>query len=347
MTITGKKNPPDTKDKNSIPEKKNSYACSMRFESGRIADFLSVLDAVAWTNCPDRKQISQFTGLELKTTDKLLSNGILLGLLDSFNGELYSLVPPYPFKGTIAQKRSVVHEALIRMPLLTNVRQFLSLEETLEAALRKAATVQRIENFDPKELTPLVTWAKELKALDPHIVLEDLYEEAVVAKEARHKNHPKKRVVFLSHHSKDTAIIRQISTDLTAEGITVWLHEQRVRAIETVPEKIAQGLVESDFFLIGLSQPSVESPWTKNELNEALLDEVLKRGARILPIKLADCEIPELLVKKTSIDFTISYKAGLRELLNFLQAELDPILHVVPPSGNENILIPGTIVTER
>jgi hypothetical protein len=235
--------------------------CSLRFEAVEIDDLLSVLGAVAWLNCPDLKQISQFTELDSKTTLQLLKNGMVLGLLDSFNGELYSLVPPYPFKGSLAQQRAVVRESLVRMPLLTNVRQFLCMEETLDASLRKAAMVQRIEHFDPEQLAPLLKWAKALKALEPGIVLEDLYEESAEAKRERNAKHRKKRVVFLSHNSKDNPIIRQIATNLTTAGIFVWLHEQRVRAVKSIAEKIAQGLVESDWFLIGLSQDAVQSPW--------------------------------------------------------------------------------------
>ena len=322
-------------------------ACSLRFEAVEINDLLFVLGAVAWLNCPDEKQISQFTELDSKTTCQLLKNGIVLGLLDSFDGELYSLVPPYPFKGSLAQQRAVVRESLVRMPLLTNVRQFLCMEETLDAALRKAATVQRIEHFDPKQLAPLLKWAKELKALEPGIVLEDLYEEAAKAKSERNEKHPRKRVVFLSHNSKDNPIIRQIATDLTTAGISVWLHDQRVRAASSIAEKIAQGLVESDWLLIGFSQDAVESPWVKKELNQVLLDEVARRGTRLLPLRLTDCKVPELVAKKACVDFSTSYETGLQALLIAIKAGLEPVVDgpIQPVTGG--VLAPGTVVTKR
>ncbi len=319
----------------------------MKFEVGEISDFLSVLDAVVWTNCPDLKQISQFANLESKTTANLLANGLVLGLLDSFNGELFSLVAAYPFKGTFAQKRRVVREALVRMPLLVNVRQFLSQEETLEAALRKAATVQRVESFDPEQLAPLLVWAKELKALEHGIILEDLYEDAAVAKVERNKKHPKKRIVFLSHSSKDNPIIRQLATDLTVDGITVWLHEQRVRVVETIPEKLGQGLVESDFLLLGLSQAGVDAPWIKQEFNQNLLDEVAAQGTRLLCLKLLEYEAPALLIKYPAIDFSISYKAGLKELLLALRQDLRPVGEPALPVEHSGVVAPGTIVIEK
>ena len=312
-----------------------------------IDDLLSVLGAVAWLNCPDSKQISQFTGLDSKTTRQLLKNGIVLGLLTSFDGELYSLVPPYPFKGSIAQQRAVVRESLVRMPLLTNVRQFLSMEETPDAALRKAATVQRIEHFDPKQLAPLLKWARNLKALEPGIVLEDLYEEAAKAKAERNKQHPRKRVVFLSHNSKDNPIIRQIATDLTTAGVSVWLHEQRVCATTSIAEKLAQGLVESDWFLLGLSQDAVESAWVKTELNQVLLDEVTRRGTRLLSLRLTGCKVPELIVKRAFIDLSVSYETGLQALLNVVKTELGPVADVAIQPVVGGVLPAGTLVTKR
>ena len=327
--------------------RKPTTVCSLRFEAVDIDDLLSVLGAVAWLNCPDSKQISQFTGLDSKTTRQLLKNGIVLGLLTSFDGELYSLVPPYPFKGSIAQQRAVVRESLVRMPLLTNVRQFLSMEETPDAALRKAATVQRIEHFDPKQLAPLLKWARNLKALEPDIVLEDLYEEAAKAKAERNKQHPRKRVVFLSHNSKDNPIIRQIATDLTTAGVSVWLHEQRVCATTSIAEKLAQGLVESDWFLLGLSQDAVESAWVKTELNQVLLDEVTRRGTRLLSLRLTGCKVPELIVKRAFIDLSVSYETGLQALLNVVKTELGPVADVAIQPVVGGVLPAGTLVTKR
>jgi len=276
-----------------------------------------------------------------------LKNGLVLGLLDSFDGELYSLVPPYPFKGSISQQRAVIRESLVRMPLLTNVRQFLCMEETLDAALRKAATVQRIEHFDAEQLAHLLKWAKELKALEPSIVLEDLYEEAVKAKAERNKKHHRKRIVFLSHNSKDNPIIRQIATDLTAAGISVWLHDQRVRAARSIAEKIAQGLVESDWFLIGLSQDAVESPWVKTEFNQVLLSEVARRGTRLLPLRLTDCKVPELILKNASIDFSTSYETGRQALLKTIKADLETVVGGPIQPVTNGALSPGTVVTKQ
>jgi hypothetical protein len=88
---------------------------------------------------------------------------------------------------------------------------------------------------------------------------------------------------------------------------------------DSIAEKISQGLVESDYFLLAMSDASINSSWVQKELNTALINEIEKRKVKILPIKLSDCEIPTLIKEKKYADFTKSYKEGLQELLNAIK----------------------------
>ena len=232
----------------------------------------------------------------------------------------YSLLRPYPHKGTTEQKLAVVREALVRMPLLKNIRQFLKLGDNLESALRKAAAVQKVENFDPSALTPLLEWAKQLDALAPSLDVEELLDKAEEQKEQRHRDHKVERVVFLSHSSKDKPVIRQLATDLTAAGVTVWLDEQKINVGDSITEGIAQGLATSDFFLVALSENSISSDWVKRELNSTMIDAVSRRKVRVLPVLLSPVEIPQVIKDLKYADFTKSYKEGLTELLAAITA---------------------------
>ena len=245
----------------------------------------------------------------------LLKNGLAVGVLECIDGDTYLMPLPYPYRGSIEQKRAVVREALVRMPLLKNMRQFLRLGDGFDNALRKAATLAGIQNYDAKALAPLVSWAKGLDALEPTIDVEDLVNRASAAKEQRHVANAAQRIAFVSHSSKDKPFIRKLVADLTAEGVSVWLDEQRIRVGDSIPERIGQGLAESDIFLIALSENSVSSDWVKRELNSALVGEISKRKIKIMPLKLSDCAIPEVIQDKKYADFTQSYKSGLDELL--------------------------------
>jgi TIR domain len=301
-----------------VAQAKSASASSHRFEPAKLDSLFVVLDAIAWLDTPTSGQVAQFAGVDPRTAGKLLKNAVQIGLVDSLSHG-YVLVLPYPFKGSHDQKQAVVKEALVRLPLLTGVRQFLRLGDRTDVALRKAATIAGIAPFVAADLNPLLEWAQSLGALQPSLVAEDLVDAAETKKELRHQEHKDQRVAFLSHSSADKPFIRQLAADLTANGIGVWLDEQRIRVGDSIPEKIAQGLAESDYFLIGMSQRSNESAWVQKELNNALMTEMQRRNVHILPLKLDDSPMPQIIAEKKYADFSKSYKAGLDDLLTALK----------------------------
>lgn len=301
--------------------KPSSAEVSQRFEPAKLDSLFVVLDAVAWLDKPTNAQVAQFAGIDPRTAGKLLKNAIQVGLIETAS-HTYTLALPYPYKGSKEQKEAVVREALVRLPLLTGVRQFLRLGDKVDVALRKAATVAGITPFNAAYLNPLLEWARSLGALEPSLLAEDLIDAAATNKEQRHLHDKNRRVAFLSHSSFDKPFIRQLAADLTANGIGVWLDEQRIRVGDSIPDKIAQGLAESDYFLIGISEKSTNSEWVKRELNNALVTEVERRNVRILPLKLDDSRVPTIIADKKYADFSVSYKTGLEDLLIALRGEL-------------------------
>lgn len=291
---------------------------ALRFESVNFDRTFEVLDGIAFLNMPDLKTVSQFAGIDPRTAGKILKNAITIGIVSEIDG-FFSLSLPYPYKGSKEQKEIAISESLIRLPLLVNTRQFLSLGDKLDSALRKAATVVGVKDYVAGDFAPLVKWASELKALDPKVYIEDLVDVATEIKQQRHAKNSNEKVVFISHSSKDKPIIRKLATDLKAEGINVWLDEQRILIGDSISEKIGQGLAESDFFIIAISEHSVQSEWVKKELNNAIVKEIEKRKTVILPIKLSQVEIPALIKDKLFADFTISYKQGFSTLLNTIK----------------------------
>lgn len=156
------------------------------------------LDAIAWLDAPSSGQVAQFAGIDPRTAGKLLKNAVQIGMVDAV-GTGYVLVLPYPYKGSQEQKQAVVREALVRLPLLTSVRQFIRLGDKTEVALRKAATIAGISPFVPADLNPLLEWAQSLGALQPNLVAEDLVDAAETKKQIRHRENKDQRVAFLSH----------------------------------------------------------------------------------------------------------------------------------------------------
>ena len=306
-------------------EKKNTKAepkdskCSLRFESVKIDSVYDILDGISWLDEPTIKDIAQFSGIDPRTAGKAIKNCVQIGLVKEVTKDFYSLTVPYPFKGSKEQKEAVLKEAVFKMPLIVNLRQFLKLGDKLDDSLRKAATVQKVQNYDKASIDPLIKWATQLKALSLEMTVEDFAEVGVKHKEQRHKESKTDKVVFLSHSSKDKPFIRQLAADLTKEGILVWLDEQQINVGDSINEKVSQGLAESDYFIIAMSDNSIQSEWVKRELNSALINEIESKKVRILPIKLSDCEFPQLIKDKKYADFTQSYKNGLAELIKSIK----------------------------
>ena len=298
-----------------------SKKAAFRFEAVNVDSLFEVLDGVAWMDSPSVPAIAQYADIDPRTARKLLKNARIIGLIESPDDESFVLARPYPYQGTAAQKHEVVREALLRLPLMVKIRQFLGLGNDRQTAMRKAATVAGERNYDAAAITPLVRWAERFKVLDLGVRAETLVNEAVQAKEIRHHEKSQERIAFISHSSKNKPFVRQLAADLVANGIKVWLDEQRIRVGDSIPEKIAQGLAESDFYLVVNSKDSVQSAWVQKELNGALVREIERRRVAVLPMKIDDAELPESLRDKKYANFSKSYEEGLREVLEAVKAQ--------------------------
>lgn len=298
----------------------NSRKSGLRFEAVKIDSLFEVLDAVAWLDSPGTKEIAQYANLDPRTAGKILKNARLIGLVQLPDDNTYVLAKPYPYKGNLGEKRNVVREALLKHPLIRSIRQFLALGDDLEDAMRKAATIAGEKNYDKSAIAPLVTWANAEKALDLEVRVEVLVDKAVEAKEVRRTVRESERIAFISHSTRDKPFVRKLAADLVANGVKVWLDEQQILVGDSIPEKIAQGLAESDFFLIVVSANSVNSQWVKKELNNAIVQEIERRKVTVLPIKLDDVEMPGTIREKLYADFSRSYEDGLEKLLQSIRA---------------------------
>ena len=194
--------------------------------------------------------------------------------------------------------------------------------DTETDALRKAATVRNIVPFDQGSFAPLLDWARRLEALQ-QLHVEDVIDQAVAAKEARHQSNSTSKISFLSHSTVYKPFVRQLASDLKSMGVQVWLDEQNIKVGDSIPEKISQGLAESDYFLFVSSKDSVASEWVKKELNSALVTEVEKRAVHVLPIRLDDSKMPNAIADKKYANFSTSYKAGFAELLQAMGVKND------------------------
>jgi len=121
--------------------------------------------------------------------------------------------------------------------------------------------------------------------------------------------------VFLCHASIDKPIVNRVATDLARLEIAPWLDSWKIRAGDSIPQKISSGIKDSDCVVVFLSKNAVTSHWVEREWQAKYWDEIQRNEVLVIPALLEDCEIPQLLKAKKYADFREDYGDGLKELL--------------------------------
>lgn len=71
--------------------------------------------------------------------------------------------------------------------------------------------------------------------------------------------------VFLSHSSKDKAVVRGVAERLRADGLRVWFDEWVLKAGDSIPAKIEEGLERSRVLVLCMSTQAFGSDWAQLE----------------------------------------------------------------------------------
>jgi hypothetical protein len=129
--------------------------------------------------------------------------------------------------------------------------------------------------------------------------------------------------IFLSHNHMDKPFVRTLAQDLRALGVRVWLDEAELKVGDSLIAKVSAAIDEMQFLGVVLSPNSVNSRWVKEELNQALVRQLSERDASVLPIMLADCNVPGFLRDKLYADFRDSgdYDDALKGLVESMGVE--------------------------
>lgn len=127
--------------------------------------------------------------------------------------------------------------------------------------------------------------------------------------------------IFLSHSSKDKEFVRRLSNDLQSNDVPVWFDELELKVGDSLNQKIQEGINESGWLGIILSNNSIKSRWVEQELNAAFSKELEQKQVFILPILIEDCEMPIFLKDKLFADFRSDYQKGFDALIRRLVPE--------------------------
>lgn len=88
--------------------------------------------------------------------------------------------------------------------------------------------------------------------------------------------------VFISHSSKDDAIVRELRQALSDLGVETWADSERVSGGDPLTAVIREEIENVDYLLVLVSRDSLESEWVESEIEHAK-----SLGKRIVPLTLA------------------------------------------------------------
>lgn len=102
--------------------------------------------------------------------------------------------------------------------------------------------------------------------------------------------------VFLSHSSKDKAVVRGVAERLRADGLSVWLDEWEIAPKTTKgprAQQIAEGLQHSRVLVLCMSTNAFGSDWAQLEAGTFRFRDPLNKERRFIPLRLDDSPIKD------------------------------------------------------
>jgi hypothetical protein len=121
--------------------------------------------------------------------------------------------------------------------------------------------------------------------------------------------------VFISYSRRDKEVVKQIVTQLEAEGIQVWFDTEDIKAGKQWRKQIVEGIDTAEAFLLHLSPDSAASENVLKELN--LAEEAL--DPFILPIMLKDMRVPDTMRYQLAgtqfLAYYLDQKRSIRDLI--------------------------------
>src|SRR5262249_11430784 len=131
--------------------------------------------------------------------------------------------------------------------------------------------------------------------------------------------------IFLSHCSKDKAIVRRIADELNQLGLDGWLDEWELEVGDSLHESLGKALEWCKYIGVVITPAFLESQWCMQELRQALSREMRQGSKVVLPLLAERAVPPPFLEDRIYVDFTVQYYAALTRLC--------AILHGFPPKN--------------
>jgi len=129
--------------------------------------------------------------------------------------------------------------------------------------------------------------------------------------------------VFLSHHSRDKGLVRNLAERLKQAGLRVWFDEWQIQAGDLIALKVEQGLEQSRTMVLCLSPATFGSGWVALERTTAQFRDPTNVRRRFVPLLLAGCDLPDTLRRYRYIDFRQQSEPAFIDLVTVCRPEFE------------------------
>ena len=109
--------------------------------------------------------------------------------------------------------------------------------------------------------------------------------------------------VFLSHSSKDKPVVHNIAQRLRADGLQVWLDEWEIKAGDSIPAKLEEGLERSRVLVLCMSEHAFGAEWPKLEASTFRFRDPLNNERRFIPLRLDEAPVKNSLGQYVCINW--------------------------------------------
>jgi WD40 repeat protein len=109
--------------------------------------------------------------------------------------------------------------------------------------------------------------------------------------------------VFLSHSSKDKAVVRALAERLRKDSLNVWFDEWEIQPGDSIPSKIEKGLESSRVLVLCMSVDAFGSDWAQLEAGTFRFRDPLNKERRFIPLRLDSSHIKGSLAQFLYIDW--------------------------------------------
>jgi hypothetical protein len=171
--------------------------------------------------------------------------------------------------------------------------------------------------FHKATILNLISWIKHASFIELAVIF------IVIPKALKHmmlieKTIQRKPHLFLSHSSKNKDFVLQLGSYLNILEIDVWLDVWEMTIGDSLFDKLSEGLADSKFICLVISNDFHESKWASNELKQAFAREMREGKNLILPIIIENVKIPSFIEDKIYIDFTTNYYSAISKLAGMI-----------------------------